>query len=49
MSLPPPPPPPPALHVVLNAPDIPQNTGNVGRLCAITGAALACLLWWFLR
>ena len=28
------------LHVVLNAPDIPQNTGNVGRLCAITGARL---------
>lgn len=31
---------PPPLHVVLNAPDIPQNTGNVGRLCAITGARL---------
>lgn len=30
----------PLLHVVLNAPDIPQNTGNVGRLCAIAGARL---------
>lgn len=28
------------LHVVLFQPDIPQNTGNVGRMCAITGARL---------
>lgn len=30
----------PALHVVLFCPDIPQNTGNVGRMCSITGARL---------
>ncbi len=28
------------LHVVLFQPEIPQNTGNVGRLCAITGSRL---------
>lgn len=28
------------LHVVLFQPDIPQNTGNVGRLCAVTGSRL---------
>ena len=28
------------LHVVLFQPDIPQNTGNVGRMCAITGSRL---------
>jgi len=28
------------LHLVLFEPQIPQNTGNVGRLCAITGARL---------
>jgi len=26
---------PPKLHVVLFQPEIPQNTGNIGRLCAI--------------
>lgn len=28
------------LHVVLFRPEIPQNTGNVGRLCAYTGSRL---------
>ncbi len=28
------------LHVVLFRPEIPQNTGNVGRLCAFTGSRL---------
>ena len=28
------------LHVVLFNPEIPQNTGNVGRLCAVTGCRL---------
>ncbi len=28
------------LHVVLVAPEIPQNTGNVGRMCALTGSRL---------
>ncbi len=28
------------LHVALRCPEIPQNTGNIGRLCAITGAHL---------
>jgi len=28
------------LHVVLFQPDIPQNTGNVGRLCAVTRSRL---------
>jgi len=28
------------LHVVLFQPNIPQNTGNVGRLCAFTGVRL---------
>jgi tRNA (cytidine/uridine-2'-O-)-methyltransferase len=28
------------LHVVLFQPDIPQNTGNVGRMCAVTGIRL---------
>lgn len=27
---------PPRLHVVLYQPEIPQNTGNIGRLCALT-------------
>lgn len=30
----------PAVHVVLVAPQIPQNTGNIGRMCAITGSRL---------
>jgi tRNA (cytidine/uridine-2'-O-)-methyltransferase len=30
----------PPLHVVLFRPEIPQNTGNVGRTCAFTGARL---------
>ena len=30
----------PPLHVVLNQPDIPQNTGNVGRTCLATGSHL---------
>lgn len=28
------------IHVVLFQPDIPQNTGNIARTCAITGARL---------
>ena len=32
--------PAPVLHLVLFQPDIPQNTGNVGRLCAFTGCRL---------
>lgn len=28
------------IHVVLYQPDIPQNTGNIARTCAITGARL---------
>ena len=28
------------LNVVLVAPEIPQNTGNIARTCAVTGAAL---------
>lgn len=28
------------LHIVLFQPEIPQNTGNVGRLCAITRSRL---------
>ncbi len=28
------------LHLVLFQPDIPQNTGNIGRLCAITRSRL---------
>lgn len=30
----------PPLHLVLVAPQIPPNTGNVARLCAVTGARL---------
>lgn len=30
----------PRLHIVLFNPEIPQNTGNVGRLCAFTDARL---------
>ncbi len=30
----------PPFHVVLVEPEIPPNTGNVGRLCAATGACL---------
>ena len=28
------------LHIVLVEPEIPQNTGNIARTCAVTGAAL---------
>jgi tRNA (cytidine/uridine-2'-O-)-methyltransferase len=28
------------LHIVLFCPEIPQNTGNIGRLCAFTGSRL---------
>ena len=28
------------LHIVLHEPEIPQNTGNIARTCAITGASL---------
>jgi tRNA (cytidine/uridine-2'-O-)-methyltransferase len=30
----------PLLHVVLYRPDIPQNTGNIGRSCVAVGAKL---------
>ncbi len=30
----------PALNIVLVEPEIPQNTGNIARTCAATGAAL---------
>ncbi len=32
--------PEPLLHVVLYQPDIPQNTGNIGRTCVAVGAKL---------
>jgi len=35
-----PPPPDPTLHIVLHTPDIPQNTGNIGRTCVAVGAKL---------
>lgn len=35
---------PPLLHVVLHHPDIPQNTGNIGRTCVAVGAKL-----WLIR
>jgi tRNA (cytidine/uridine-2'-O-)-methyltransferase len=28
------------LHIILYQPQIPQNTGNIGRACAVTGAKL---------
>lgn len=31
---------PPRLHLVLFRPEIPQNTGNIGRLCAFTASRL---------
>ncbi|MCC5806627.1 MAG: tRNA (cytidine(34)-2'-O)-methyltransferase [Opitutales bacterium] len=31
---------PPRLHIILFNPEIPQNTGNVGRLCAFTDSRL---------
>lgn len=31
---------PPTLHVVLHQPEIPNNTGNIGRTCIATGCAL---------
>jgi len=31
---------PPVLHVVLFSPEIPQNTGNIGRMCALTRSRL---------
>ena len=30
----------PALHIILHSPKIPQNTGNIGRMCAVIGARL---------
>ncbi len=30
----------PRMHVVLHQPEIPQNTGNIGRTCVAAGAAL---------
>ena len=34
----------PLFHVVLHQPDIPQNTGNIGRTCVAIGAKL-----WLIR
>lgn len=34
----------PLLHIVLYQPDIPQNTGNIGRTCVAVGAKL-----WLIR
>ncbi|MDT8441273.1 MAG: tRNA (cytidine(34)-2'-O)-methyltransferase [Desulfuromonadales bacterium] len=31
---------PPPFHIVLVEPEIPPNTGNIGRLCAATGSVL---------
>lgn len=31
---------PPLFHVVLHEPEIPNNTGNIGRTCVATGCAL---------
>ena len=28
------------INIVLHEPEIPQNTGNIGRTCVITGARL---------
>ena len=28
------------IHIVLHEPEIPQNTGNIARTCAVTGAVL---------
>lgn len=28
------------MHIVLHEPEIPQNTGNISRTCAVTGSAL---------
>lgn len=35
-----PPSPQPRLHIALFQPEIPQNTGNIGRLCALTYSRL---------
>lgn len=32
--------PTPLLHIVLHEPEIPNNTGNIGRTCVATGCAL---------
>ena len=29
-----------AIHIVLVEPEIPQNTGNIARTCAVTGCVL---------
>lgn len=34
----------PRLHIVLHQPEIPQNTGNIGRTCVAVGAKL-----WLIR
>ena len=28
------------IDIILHCPEIPQNTGNIGRLCAFTGCRL---------
>ena len=32
------------LNIVLYSPEIPQNTGNISRTCAVTGAALHIIM-----
>lgn len=32
--------PPPLFHIVMHEPEIPNNTGNIGRTCVATGCAL---------
>ena len=32
--------PPPLFHVVMHEPEIPNNTGNIGRTCLVFGSAL---------
>ena len=34
------------LNIVMVEPEIPQNTGNVARTCAATGARLHLVLQW---
>ena len=29
-----------SMHIILHQPEIPQNTGNIGRTCVATGTSL---------
>mgnify|MGYP001450669300 CR=1 FL=1 len=33
----------PPIHIVLHSPEIPQNTGNIGRTCVALGAKLSLI------